>query len=262
MQTDTLAESLDALHEKYRLTNRLTPTRSWYRIDNAAHSDNTDVFVFDEIGWFGISSKEFMTEIAAIDTGTITLHLNSPGGEVFDGMAIYASLRQHPAKVHVKIDSLAASIASVIAMAGDVIEIAPSAMMMVHDGLGLAVGNANDHREMADLLDKVSDNIASVYAARTGGTPEEWRSTMIDERWFTAEEAVEAGLADSILDLDAAVDEPAAEVAAAFDISVFDDPPGNGYTNPGNGTTPAPIPDPPPTFPDVLTDAIRKAVSA
>ncbi len=254
MQTDTLAESLDALHEKYRLTNRLTPTRSWYRVENAAHGDTTDVYIFDEIGWFGVSAKEFMAEIAAIDTPTIRLHLSSPGGEVFDGMAIYSTLRQHPAKIHVVIDSLAASIASVIAMSGDVIEIAPSAMMMVHDGLGLAVGNASAHRELADLLDQVSDNIAGVYAARTGGTPTEWRATMIDEKWFTAEEAVEAGLADSILDLDAAASEPAAEVAADFDISVFDDLAAT--------ITPPTVPDPPPTFPDVLTDAIRKAVSA
>ncbi len=255
MQTDTLAESLDALHEKYRLTNRLTPTRSWYRIDNAAHgSDTTDVWITDEIGWFGVSGKEFMAEIAAIDTAKIVLHLNSPGGEVFDGMAIYTTLRQHPASVHVEIVGLAASISSVIAQAGDTIAIAPGALMMVHDGLGLAVGPASVHRDMADLLDTVSDNIAAVYSARAGGTPEEWRSTMIDERWFTAEEAVEAGLADSILDLDAAVDEPAAEVAAAFDISVFADLAAT--------ITPPTVPDPPPTFPDVLTDAIRKAVSA
>ncbi len=254
MQTDTLAESLDALHEKYRPTNRLTPTRSWYRVENAAHGDNTDVFVYDEIGWFGVGAKEFMAELVDIDTDKITLHLNSPGGEVFDGMAIYSTLRQHPATVHVIIDSLAASIASVIAMAGDTIEIAPSAMMMVHDGLGLAVGNAGDHREMADLLDKVSDNIAGVYAARTGGTSAEWRSTMISEKWFTATEAVEAGLADSILDLDAATTNEPAEVAADFDISVF--------TTLAATVAPAPAPDPPPTFPDGLTDANRKAVSA
>src|SRR5690606_8034659 len=103
---------------------------------------------------------------------------------------------QHQAHVTVIVDSLAASIASVIAMAGDRVVMAKNATMMIHDGHGLSIGNAADMREMADLLDKVSDNIASVYAERAGGDVAEWRERMRAETWYSADEAVSAGLAD------------------------------------------------------------------
>ncbi len=234
---NNLAAELDALHAKYRLQNRVTPKRDWFRIENRDDSV-TEVWVYDEIGWFGITASEFIQDLQAIDTPRIELHLNSPGGEVFDGIAIYSTLRQHDAEVHTIIDSLAASIASVIAMAGDEITITPNGTMMIHDGMGLAVGNAKDHREMADLLDKVSDNIASVYAERTGGTVDEWRALMRDETWFSADEALEAKLVDRVA---TGPDTPAAE----FDISFLTDAP------------PAVA-----TFdPDIFRDAIRKAVA-
>jgi len=261
-----IVKQLDALHEKHRLTNRVTPKRDWYRIENAAAPSTTDVFIFDEIGWFGITASDFISELIAIDTDSITLHLNSPGGEVFDGIAIYSTLRQHAAKVHVIIDGLAASIASVIAMAGDTITITPHGSMMVHDGMGMAIGNAAEHREMADLLDKISDNIAAVYQGRAGGTVEEWRETMRATTWFTAEEALAAGLVDFInesapshLDGDGDSFEISRGFSDEFDIAVFDQ------------TDPAPE-DPPPTpTPEIVFDAdpfrdaftaIRKAVSA
>ncbi len=177
------------------------------------------------------------------------------GGETFDGVAIYKTLRQHAATVHVVIDSLAASAASFIAMAGDSITISQNGMMMVHDAWGMAVGNAEAHAEMSDLLSKVSDNVASIYAQRTGGTTEEWRETMRSDTWYTAEEAVAAGLADRIGDA------PEEAVAADFDLSVLTGiaPP------PADPPTPDPDPEPeqPPAFnADLFRDAIREAVSA
>ncbi|MFW5899545.1 MAG: phage major capsid protein, partial [Jiangellaceae bacterium] len=126
------------------------------------------------------------------------LHVNSPGGLVFDGVAIYSALRNHPATVDVSIDGLAASAASFVAMAGDSIAIEKPAKMMIHDAAGLVIGNAADMLEMATLLDELSDTIADIYAERAGGTAEQWRQRMRDETWFSAQQAVEAGLADQI----------------------------------------------------------------
>lgn len=169
----------------------------WYRIvTNKA--DGAEIHIYDEIGYFGTTAKDFVNELHDVDRDRINLHLNSPGGEIFDGIAIYEALRQHEAQVTVYVDSLAASIASVIAMGGDKIIMARNAQMMIHDGLSLCVGNAADMREAADLLDKCSDNIADIYAQRAGGTAKQWRDRMKAETWYSAKEAVTAGLADEV----------------------------------------------------------------
>jgi ATP-dependent protease ClpP protease subunit len=179
----------------------------WYRITNKAAEDTTEVYIYDEIGYFGTTAGDFVQALKGIETSKIDLHLNSPGGDVFDGIAIYNALKDHDATVTTRIDALAASIASVIAMAGDSITIAKSATMMIHDGHGLAIGNAADMREMADLLDRMSDTIAGIYADRAGGTVEEWRDRMRAETWFSAAEAVEAGLANAVRGADEGADE-------------------------------------------------------
>ena len=259
-----LATQLDAVRDRYRPANRITPKREWYRIDNKADTRTATIWIHDEIGWFGITGREFIEDLMAIDADTIDLHLNSPGGEVFDGIAIYSTLRQHSAKVNVIIDSLAASIASVIAMAGDTVTVTPNGMMMIHDGLGLAIGNAADHRDMADLLDKISDNIASVYAERATGdkTADEWRALMLAETWFNADEALEAGLVDAISTPSAADavpdDEPAA--TADFDLSVFAD----HLLTPTVTPEPVDVPDETPTIQldtAEMFSAIREAVT-
>lgn len=169
----------------------------WYRIENSA--DSAVLHIYDEIGYFGVTAQDMIADLAQVKAKGITVHLNSPGGEVFDGIAIMEALRNHPAKVTVKIDSLAASIASVIAMAGDRIVIGQHATMMIHNGHGMCIGEAKDMRQLADLLDRTSDNIASVYAGRSGkGDIAYWRGLMDAETWFSAEEAVEAGLADEV----------------------------------------------------------------
>lgn len=199
--------------------------RDWYRISNLGNSA-AEVVIYDEIGWFGVTAEDFMAELRGLDVGEITLRVNSPGGEIFDGIAIHNLLRSHRARVTTYVDSLAASIASVIALAGDRVIMQPHSQMMIHDGSGLAIGNAADMREMADLLDRQSDNIASVYAERAGGTPEEWRERMRAESWFTAQEAVDAGLADEVAPTRQRPDEgepvePAPDMAATWDLSIF-----------------------------------------
>lgn len=171
----------------------------WYRITNSVGGAPAVIYIYDEIGgWWGVTASDFVRDLTAINATEIELHLNSPGGDVFDGIAIMNAIRQHRAQVTVHVDALAASIASVIAMGGDRIVMAPGSQMMIHDGLCLCIGNAADMRETADFLDQQSDNIASIYAARAGGTATEWRARMTAETWYTAEEAVAAGLADEV----------------------------------------------------------------
>jgi ATP-dependent protease ClpP protease subunit len=170
----------------------------WYRISNSIGASSATIYIYDEIGYWGVTAGEFVAELSQLNVASIDLHISSPGGEIFDGMAIFEALRSHPAQVTTYIDSLAASIASVIAMAGDRIVIAPYGEMMIHDGSGLCIGDAADMVEMAELLDRQSNKIASVYADRAGGTVEEWRTLMQAETWFSAAEAVAAGLADEV----------------------------------------------------------------
>lgn len=166
---------------------------SWYTITAAANT--AEVYVYDEIGGWGILAADFVRDLQALDADTITVRISSPGGSVFEALAMYASLKNIEAKISCVIDGLCASAATVVAMAGDEITTAPGSMWMVHDALGSVYGNASDMQAMADLLDKTSQNIADIYAARAGGTADEWRTTMQAETWYTADEAVAAGLA-------------------------------------------------------------------
>ena len=217
-----LDSALAAVHERYRPANKVIAKRDWWRVHNVADgSDTTIVDIYDEISWFGISADEFRQAMSDISTGTIEVHLASPGGDVFDGLAIFATLRQHPATVHTVVDSLAASIASVIMMAGDQRSITPNGMVMIHEGWGLCIGPAEEHAAMAKLLDKVSGNIATVYEERATGdtTADEWRALMLAETWFTADEAKAAGLVDAVVT--PATADPDGSAADAFDLSVF-----------------------------------------
>ncbi|MEU9888004.1 head maturation protease, ClpP-related [Sphaerisporangium sp. NPDC051011] len=196
----------------------------WYRIRNAAGDDGpADVYIYDEISWWGTRAQDFAQQLREITASEIRLRLNSPGGDVVDGIAIHNLLRSHSARVTTVVDSLAASIASVIALAGDQIIMQPHSQMMIHDPWGMAIGNATEMREAAVLLDRHSDNIASVYAERAGGTVEDWRALMRAETWFTAEEAVAAGLADEVATHPTPDDggDGAAAQNSSWDLSIF-----------------------------------------
>lgn len=167
------------------------------------------IYLYDVIdregGYWGISSAEFAEALDELgDVDTIHLHVNSPGGMVFEGITIKNLLAQHPAHVVAIVDGLAASAASFIAAAADEVVMGENAEMMIHDArtFMVLVVNAEELREAADVvaadLDRVSDNIASIYAARTDRTADEWRADMKAETWYTAEAAVEAGLADRV----------------------------------------------------------------
>lgn len=181
-----------------------------------ASGDTTSVHLYGAIGgWFGgVDAAELVPQIRAIDTAQINLYVNSPGGDVYDAIAIRNALRQHPARVVVTVDGMAASAASFIACAGDEVIMGSNAEVMIHDAWTIAMGNAEDMRVVASDLDRISDNIAGMYAAKAGGDAGDWRAVMKAETWYSAEEAVDAGLADR-LDTDATAS------AAPFDLSVF-----------------------------------------
>jgi ATP-dependent protease ClpP protease subunit len=173
------------------------------RLQNLS-SGTTALYLYSEIGdsWWGdsVSAKDFVAELQAVETDRIEMHINSPGGDVWDGLAILNALRAHPAAVTTVIDGIAASAASFIAMAGEEVVMMANAELMIHDASGVALGDAALMRQMAEDLDRESDNIADVYARKAGGTAAEWRDRMRVETWFSAEEAVSAGLADRIQD--------------------------------------------------------------
>jgi ATP-dependent Clp protease protease subunit len=177
---------------------------------NMILKDNTaEISIFGEIvssGWewdeSETSANTFQKDLKALgDVSEINLHINSPGGSVFDGITIYQMLVQHKAKINVYIDGLAASIASVIAMAGDKIYIPNNAMMMVHNPWTYAIGNANELRKQAEDLDKIGVSMRESYLNKTGEkiSEEELTALLDNETWLSAKEAVDYGLADELL---------------------------------------------------------------
>jgi len=176
--------------------------RRWFRFENKA-ADTAEVWIYDVIGsdpftGEGVNAKDFAQELAAIKAPNILLHVNSPGGDIFEGVAIASALREHPANVTAHVEGLAASAASFIAMAADQVVMSQGSMLMIHDGMGLTMGNAEDHRKTAMLLDQLSNNIAGFYARKAGGSVPEWRARMEAETWYDAADAVKAGLADEV----------------------------------------------------------------
>lgn len=186
--------------------------KNWYTI--RARGTGAEVLIYDEIGAYGISAKGFLAELGALPDGVpIDLRLNSPGGSVFDAVAIYNALQRHDGTITAWIDGVAASAASYVAMAGDEIVMPENAFLMIHDPSGLVMGTAADMREMADTMDKIAGGMIRGYATRSGRTEEEIAALMAAETWFDAEAALEAGLATRMI-------EPV-RIAASFDIGRF-----------------------------------------
>ncbi len=164
-------------------------------------NEPVELYLYDQIGpdWAGMVSAPYFVK-ALKDAGDkpVRLHINSPGGDVFEGQAIYNLLLAHKPGVDVEIDSLAASAASFVAMAGRKISIAENAMVMIHRAWSVAMGNAEDMRKTADLLEKVDGTIVDTYASRTKRSKDDLRTWMAAETWMTAQEAVDRGFADAI----------------------------------------------------------------
>ena len=186
--------------------------KSWYTI--RARGTGAEVLIYDEIGAYGVSAKGFLAEIGALpDDAAIDLRLNSPGGSVFDAVAIYNALTRHAGTITVWIDGIAASAASYIAMAGDEIVMPENAFLMIHDPSGIVMGTATDMRDMAGTLDKIAASMTRGYAAKSGKPEAEIAALMVSETWFDATDALDLGLATRLA-------EPV-RIAASFDIARF-----------------------------------------
>jgi ATP-dependent Clp endopeptidase proteolytic subunit ClpP len=190
--------------------------KSWYTI--RARAMGTEVLIYDEIGAYGVTAKGFLAELCALpDDAAIDLRLNSPGGSVFDAVAIYNALKRHAGTITVWIDGIAASAASYIAMAGDEIVMPENAFLMIHDPSGLVMGTAEDMRTTAGALDKVKGSLIQGYAAKSGKSDDEIATLMAAETWFDAKDALDLGFIDRIA-------EPV-KLAASFDIGRFSNAP-------------------------------------
>lgn len=187
--------------------------KTWFSVKAAAEgSPAAEVAIFDDIGAWGVSAKDFLDAIKPFRGQDLNVKINSLGGDVFAGVAIYNGLRSHAkdAKVTTINMAIAASAANVIFMAGDHRVMPANTMQMAHNPWTFAAGNADELRETADVLDKIGSTLSSIYVARTGMSEDEVKAMLAEDSWFTAEEALEAGLVDEIT--------PAFEVHASYDL--------------------------------------------
>lgn len=219
------------------------PPKPWYRMQS--DEDSAEIEIFDEIGgWFGVEVSQFKKDFDEIkNKKSIKVLINSPGGYVFDGMAIYNILAAYKSKITTEIIGIAASIASVIALAGKTRNICQGTYFMIHDPYGFCMGPAEDMRKMAENLEKITGQIANIYARNSMLDKDDILQKMHEETWFTDEEAIEAGFADKIVDY--------GEMAAmAFDIAKFHNVPERMKTlaarKPETKTVPESDPEPEP----------------
>ncbi|MGA2032308.1 MAG: head maturation protease, ClpP-related [Thermoguttaceae bacterium] len=209
---------------------------------NASHfrcqAGSAELYLFDIIDQWGYSAKQLVTDLkTAGDVKSIDVHINSPGGAITEGLALYNILKRHPAPKRVTIDGLAASIASVVAMAGDEIDCPANAYMMIHNPGGVGVGESDDLRHTAELLDKMKAGIVGIYAERTGQTPEAISALMDAETWMTGQEALELGFCDKCTD-----EIQMAAVAGSDRLRIFSRVPAALLGQPARHPTPKPQP--------------------
>lgn len=205
--------------------------RTWYQFQAAATAGApATVTIFDEIGYWGVTAKAFIDDLRKIDAKDLTVEINSPGGDVFAGIAIFNALKMSGKNVTTKVMGVAASAASLIAMAGSKIVMPENSFMMVHNPWSFAMGNADELRDQADTLDKIGASLVGTYAKRTGQTDEKIREMLSKDTWLTAAEAKELGFADEVVESVAA--------KAAFDLDRLPEAMRAAYAN-AQGEAPA-----------------------
>lgn len=160
---------------------------------------SAEIFIYDEIGGsFGVGAQDFIDELSLITAPEIVVRINSPGGLLVDAIAISSALAQHPSNIITRVDGIAASAASVVAIAGDRLEMMSGSQLMIHDVMVDITGNAADLKECIAWLNEQSRNVAEMYASKAQGDPDEWRALMLAETWMFAAESVASGLADAV----------------------------------------------------------------
>jgi ATP-dependent protease ClpP protease subunit len=178
-----------------------------------------EILIYDVIGhdWWtgeGVTSKGIIKALEQVKTDKLVVRINSPGGDVFEGFAIYEAFKGFDGHIEMRVDSLAASAASFIAMAGDEIIMGEAAYLMIHDPFSGVIGTAEDMRAEADLLEKIAGTIAELYVNKTGSNLKDVKKLMRAETWMTADEAIDLGFADRKR-------EEKSSKAMAFDLSKF-----------------------------------------
>jgi ATP-dependent Clp endopeptidase proteolytic subunit ClpP len=184
----------------------------WYNIQNKA-GETADIYIFDEIGTYGVTAQEFISDIKDLKDTPINLRINSIGGDVFDGMAMYNVIKRRESKTTVYIEGIAASIATIIALGADEVVMAENSLFMIHNAWGGASGEAKDMRKTAETLDKISSELIDIYRKKTGLSYEVLSEMMDEETWLNANEAYELRFIDTISD--------SIKVAAKYDVSKF-----------------------------------------
>jgi len=187
-------------------------TEKWYNIQNKAGKP-ADVYIFDEIGTYGITAQEFITDIKDLKDTPINLRINSLGGDVFDGMAMYNVIKRREAKTTVYIEGIAASIATIISLGADEVVMAENSLFMIHNAWGGTMGEAKDMRKTAETLEKITGELTDIYRKKTGLSYDALAEMMDEETWLNANEALEMGFIDTISD--------SIKVAAKYDVSKF-----------------------------------------
>lgn len=186
----------------------------------AAAEEDRSIGIYDVIGvdyWTGegVTAKRIASALRSLGKGPVTVNVNSPGGDLFEGLAIYNLLREHPGEVTVRVLGVAASAASIIAMAGDNVQIARAGFLMIHNAWVVAAGNRNDLRETADYLEPFDSAMADIYAVRTGDDVKAIKKLLDAETWIGGSDAVDRGFADELLPSDQVGHDGAAAKAAA-----------------------------------------------
>jgi len=206
------------MHRKlFALARDNTRTGAGLRAEVA--DDTTTIYVYDVIdGFWGVSAADFARELAAVTTPNVVLRINSPGGDVFEARAMMTAIAEHSATFTAKIDGLAASAATALTLACDTVEIAEGGFYMIHQAWTFAMGNADDLTSTAALLAKIDDVLVEGYVERSGKTDEEIRAWMKAETWFGAQEAVDAGFANSVTPVSS---KKAKAQARAFNLTAF-----------------------------------------
>lgn len=185
------------------ILNQFSDTDSKLEVRNEADSENAEINIYGAIGgmFSDVNAKKIKKQIESINKDIINVNINSPGGDVFDSVAIHNMLKKHKAKVIVYIDGIAASGASVIAMAGDEIKMPSNAMLMIHNAWTFAMGNSKDLKQVANQLEKIDNGaVKRSYLERFVGSEEELNKLLDNETFLTAEESVSLGLADEVIE--------------------------------------------------------------
>ena len=184
----------------------------WYNIQNKA-SETADIYIFDKIGMHGVTAQDFIGEIKELKNTPINLRINSLGGDVFNGMAIYNVIKKREAKTTVYIEGIAASIATIIALGADEVVMSENSLFMIHNAWGVTMGDAKDMRKSAETLEKISTELTEIYMKKTGLSYDVVSNMMDEKTWLNSEEAYELGFVDTISD--------AIKIAAKYDVSKF-----------------------------------------